>query len=110
MTIDNSQDIINAEDIKGRIKELEETDRLDEYDKEELSKLKELEDDIGFDYELLIRESYFAEYSQELASDIYGINSITDWPFRHIDWDSAAEELQMDYSEVDFDGVTYFAK
>ena len=27
-----------------------------------------------------------------------------------IDWDRAAEDLKMDYSAIDFDGVTYYVR
>jgi hypothetical protein len=55
----------------------------------------------------LIRDSYFKDYAQELAEDIGAINSDASWPNNCIDWDKAARELQMDYSSVEFDGVTY---
>ena len=32
------------------------------------------------------------------------------WPNTCIDWDQAAGELKMDYSAVDFDGVTYWIR
>lgn len=58
----------------------------------------------------LIRESYFESYAQELAEDIGAINSDAQWPTCHIDWKAAAEALKMDYSEVEFDGVTYLIR
>ena len=58
----------------------------------------------------LIRESYVVEYAQELAEDIGAVKSDAEWPARHIDWDAAAEELKQDYTEVDFDGVTYLVR
>lgn len=32
------------------------------------------------------------------------------WPFTCIDWDKAAQELQMDYTSVEFDGITYWVR
>ncbi|KKL86611.1 hypothetical protein LCGC14_1942930, partial [marine sediment metagenome] len=56
----------------------------------------------------LIRDSYFKEYAQELADDIGAIDSDLTWPNNCIDWDQATRELQMDYSTVEFDGITYW--
>lgn len=60
--------------------------------------------------ETLIRDSYFKEYAMELAEDIGAIKSDASWPNNCIDWDQAARELRMDYSAVDFDGVTYWVR
>jgi len=56
----------------------------------------------------LIRESYFRDYAQELAEDIGAVNKNSTWPNNCIDWDQAARELQMDYTSVTIDGITYF--
>lgn len=58
----------------------------------------------------LIRDSYFKEYAQELAEDIGAINRDAVWPNTCIDWDQAAEALQMDYALIEFDGVTYWVR
>lgn len=49
----------------------------------------------------VIADSFFTEYAEELAGELYG-EAVTDaqWPFVHIDWDEAAEALKMDYSEI----------
>lgn len=62
--------------------------------------------------EVLIRDSYFREYAEQLADDIGAINPtrVYNWPLRHIDWDKAAEELKADYFSVDFLGVTYWIR
>lgn len=61
--------------------------------------------------ETLIRDSYFEDYARELAEDLHG-NAMreTSWPFSCIDWERAARELQMDYTSVKFDGVTYWVR
>lgn len=65
--------------------------------------------------ETLINEDYFTKYITELIHDCYEmpkeINS-GDWPYRHmsIDYDAAADEAKADYTEVDFDGVTYLIR
>lgn len=60
--------------------------------------------------ETLIRDSYFKDYAQELAEDIGAIDNNASWPLTCIDWDQAARELRMDYSAVDFDGITYWIR
>lgn len=60
--------------------------------------------------ETLIRDSYFKEYAQELAEDTGAIDRNAQWPLMHIDWDAAAADLQSDYADVDFDGVTYWMR
>ena len=50
----------------------------------------------------LVNSDYFTEYAQELAEEIAepGMREAA-WPYRHIDWEAAADELQQDYSCVD---------
>lgn len=57
-----------------------------------------------------IRESYFQDYAQELAGDVGAINPNATWPNNCIDWEQAAQELAMDYTTFDFDGVDYYAR
>lgn len=59
----------------------------------------------------LIADSHFRDYAEEYAEEIHGeaVRNAS-WPFDHIDWDAAAEELQMDYTEVDFGGQTYWVR
>ena len=137
--ITNTDDIIDSRDVIARIEELETMrndwiDEVEENDGEfdmspevdwhnahteeglELDALKELAEEAA-DYapdwkygEALIRDSYFREYAQELAEDIGAVNSDLGWPNSCIDWEQAARELQMDYTAVDFDGVTYWVR
>jgi hypothetical protein len=60
--------------------------------------------------ETLIRDSYFREYAEQLAEDIGAIEANAKWPNNCIDWDQAARELRMDYTSVEFDGVTYWVR
>lgn len=61
--------------------------------------------------ETLIRESYFSDYARDLADDIAPSVEARElantWPFNRIDWEAAANDLRMDYSSAEFDGVTY---
>lgn len=123
--IDNTQDIMDSRDIVERIKELEADKELaseepatyafSEDEQAELDSLQavvaELEqygDDKPEDGITLIRDSYFEDYAQELAEEIGAISKDRTWPNYCIDWERAARELQMDYTSLEFDGVTYW--
>lgn len=128
--VSNRDDVIDSRDVIERIEELEElcegasehatgwyvdgVDVTEEHD--ELVVLKALAKEAsGYadDWEhgeTLIRDSYFEEYAQELAEDIGAVNKDASWPNSCIDWEQAARELQMDYTVVDFDGVTYWVR
>lgn len=58
----------------------------------------------------MIRDSYFEQYARDLADDIGAVSSDASWPNTCIDWEKAASELQVDYSTVDYDGVTYWVR
>lgn len=126
-------DITDSRDVIARLNELqEERDALvegmaddgevaetalndwdDEY-KEELDALVNLCDGCSIydgDWTLgtsIIRDSYFTEYAKDLAADISG--AMNAWPCNHIDWDAAAEELKNDYSEIIYDGDSYYVR
>jgi len=123
-TFSNSDDLIDVRDVIARFEELEtqaESEALDADDQTEFDSLKGFLDDLngmGGDEQWrgdwypvsLIRDSYFKEYAQELADDIGAIDASASWPCNCIDWDKAARELRMDYSSVEFDGVTYWTR
>lgn len=50
----------------------------------------------------LVNADHFTEYAQELAEEMTepGMREAS-WPYRHIDWEAAANELQQDYSTAD---------
>ncbi len=55
----------------------------------------------------LIRESDFTDYCQESLED-WGVIS-KDLPgFVKIDWEGTADNMRIDYSSVEIDGITYF--
>lgn len=55
----------------------------------------------------LISESYFTDYCQELVQDIGDLPR--DIPsYLAIDWEETADNLKVDYSEIDIDGTTYY--
>lgn len=112
-TVDNTEDILDSRDIEKRIDYLEGSE--DEDDIEERKTLLALKEEAeGYcdwhDGATLIRESYFQEYAKQLAEDLGAIDRNAAWPLNCIDWEEAADELKADYTEVDFDGVTYFVR
>lgn len=82
---------------------------LDEDEREMVRVYREHEDDSAdFDY---IREAFQgkadskADFAAQLAEDIGAMPESTAWPCSHIDWDSAARELEMDgYSFIRHEG------
>lgn len=81
----------------------------------DLKALRELEEEASgcadWKYgEALIRDSHFRDYAEQLADDIGAIPDNAAWPNNCIDWERAARELQMDYTAVDYGGVTYFIR
>lgn len=114
-TISNLDDIIDSRQIIDRIADLIDDPDLADYSTE-LTDLQELAATAApyaedWEYgEQLIRYSYFVEYAQELAEDIWPPAVPHAWPTSHIDWQAAADELQQDYTEVNFAGVPYWIR
>ena len=123
-TFSKTDDIIDSGDVVARIEELEsdlaafneDTDASHYWDDDlqtELDVLKALaaEGEGCGDWgngELMIRDSYFQDYAQQLAEDCAMLPKNLTWPCNCIDWEHAAKELKYDYSGIDFDGVTYW--
>jgi hypothetical protein len=129
--INNTEDIIDSRDVIARIEylEAEHDDEqcgpdLDtcvdiEEHQDELPALKALASDAGgympdWPYGVgLIRDSYFEDHARELAEEMAGgieREMVNRWPFTCIDWEQAADELKQDYTEVIFDGVSYWGR
>lgn len=114
--MDNTEDVIDSRDVLERIEELRAWSApLEEGEAGELRTLLELaaqgESCDDWSYGLaLVRDSHFVGYTQELAEDIGAIDRDASWPTRCIDWALAAKELQSDYTALEFDGVTYWAR
>lgn len=134
--VNNTYDVIDSRDVFEKVDELESEigglkedssyledlynpgtleSEIDELE-EELKPIKAFADELkeasteSQDGETVVRGSFFETYAQELADDL-GLTTDSDtWPLYHIDWDAAADSLKQDYTEVDFDGVTYFIR
>lgn len=121
-TISNADDLIDLRDVIARVEDLEDNDApVDSDERAELGTLMNLLQECmgnGGDEQWrgdwypvsLIRDSYFKDYARDLAADTGAIPDDVQWPCSCIDWDQAARELQMDYTAVDFDGVTYWIR
>lgn len=123
--VDNWNNTVDSREVIDRIAELEE--RLAPYEGkdvlaevqqrlfDELEVLSELaaqgESSPDWAYgEVLIRDTYFVEYAQGLAEGIGAVDHDASWPYNCIDWERAARELQMDYTALDWDGVTFWIR
>jgi hypothetical protein len=129
-TIYNSDKTIDSLDIIARIDELE-TER-DTYDGERgeerdpwtavypedaaelaaLHKLATEAEGYAADWhhgEVLIRDDYFTDYTRELLEDCGTIPRDLPW-WVEIDWEATARNVRVDYTAVDFDGVTYWIR
>lgn len=121
--ITNTEDYLDTCDILERIGWLEDIvdagdeDELSDHELEELPTLRKLIEEVRYysgerpEYGVqLISDYYFVDHAKELAEDIGAISRDEQWPLNHIDWDAAADALKMDYSPVDFDGITYWVR
>ena len=111
---------LDLRDLAKELDDLETRDLnandLDEDEQARFAELKKLQDQVGGDLHTaannepaLIPDSEFEEYTRELCEDIHG-KALREagFPFNHIDWASAAKELQSDYTDIEFDGETYW--
>lgn len=133
MTISNYDDIIDSRDVIARIEKLESEQaelvemlnngditesEMQAFDKEggaELDALRELAEEAeqyapDWNYgATLIRDSYFTYYVMELLADIGDLPR--DIPsYIVIDEEATAENIKMDYTAVDFEGITYWIR
>lgn len=114
-TIDNTDDVIDSRDVIARLEYLRDGDGLTDDEKCELDALIKLDEE-GRDYApdweygaTLIRDSYFTDYARELLEDCGDIPK--DIPhYIAIDWDRTAENIRVDYTPVDFGGITYWVR
>lgn len=117
----NTDDIIDSRDVIAAIEELTErreslTEAWSQDDADYLATLEDLAEQAegyapDWTYgETLIRDSYFRDYAMDLAEGIGAIPDDPQWPLSCIDWGQASRELQMDYTAVEFDGVTYWIR
>ena len=104
-------DILDSRDLLDELKTLDEED---DYDRERIEMIDDLKEEVGKDnFEMgvtFIRENYWVEYCEDMAYDCgYMDRQDDNNPLQyHIDWQGWADAVEMDYSQSDFDGDTYF--
>ena len=104
-------DILDSRDL---LEELKTLDEEDSYDKERIEMIDDLKEEVGKDnFEMgvtFIRENYWVQYCEDLAYDCgYMDRQDDNNPLQyHIDWQGWADAVEMDYSQIDFDGDTYY--
>ncbi len=110
--ITNDMDVIDSRDIIERIEELQATER-DVKEHEELTALLALAEE-GEQYSpdwsygsQLIHENYFEEYMDQMLEDCGDIPK--DIPC-YLDITVNYDMLKWDYTELDFDGETYYIR
>lgn len=94
---------------------LTEDDKLEEWqlstdEGEEHKQISLLKDEQIYDWDngvTFVKDSYFEEFAEDEADQL-GLVENKQWPYDCIDWEKAANRLQMDYSSVEFDGETYW--
>ena len=99
--IDNSED----EDVQ----EWKE-DNSDDFDHiEEINYLEgELTD---FIYgETLIPNDDFTDYCEDMVNDRYNLKDVPDFIKNNINWEGVASDLEVDYSSVTYQGVSYLVR
>ena len=118
-----SDDTIDSRDIISHIEYLEDaveggdatTDERDE-----LATLRALAEECegcaDWHYgEMLIAKTCFVEYIKEVINECYPMPEDFDngsWPWCHLNmnWESAAKDAEMDYMEVEYDGVPFLIR
>jgi len=117
VSVDLTADVIDVRDIIEEYKEVRESG--DPADRDRADALGEILGELagyGGDEQFegdwypitLVRDSYFVQYAMDFAEDIGAVNPDATWPNNYIDWDRAADALQMDYSSVEINGTTYW--
>ena len=102
-------DILDSRDLLDELKTLDKED-----DDERIKEIEDLIEEVGednFDMGVtFIREGYWVDYCEELAYDCGYLDRQSDYNPIHnyIDWEGWADAVEMDYSQSDFDGDTYY--
>ena len=115
-TFDEQEDVDGPPTVIGWSWELD----GDEQEYERLVRLRELIDlmenasmDSATDGIFAIEDSDFEDYAQELAEEVcadWRLIRDSRWPFSCIDWEKAADELKVDYTEFEWQGYTYWTR
>ena len=116
--VERLKDLVKENDSEKNLSDLEDAisdfDALIPLDQDEIKELEELQtmrDDVT-DWEYgatLINEGHFVKYCQELCEDVGDIPKGLPWYIANaIDWEQVASYMEQDYSEVTYQGETYY--
>ena len=87
------EDIITGDDISDAITALREEN-------------KSYVDEDYFTSVTLINANHFEAYTRDLVYEDH--DNLNSWPFKHIDWELAAEEMAEDYNTLEVEGNTFY--
>ena len=110
--INYQADTLNPADLLKRLNYLEnqiEENEDDFFDYDELDELRAHEDtlkQLADNGTILINSDYFKEYIQDELKENGMLDGVPN--FLVIDWESTANDMLMDYSEVGLDGEVFF--
>lgn len=82
-------------------------------DKAKLAAVQALLDDVrsrGYKSFTLIRDSHLHEWAQEYAESAGLVQDCSRWPACCIDWDTALDQVKVDLTEIEWYGITYWAR
>lgn len=135
-TFDMTADIIDSREVIERLEELEALAQIVEEAREggdqdeidaayadfgrvedgELGALRIFADEASCvsDWEygaIFVRDSYFVDYAREEAEECgYIPADLPPFIATNIDWSGVADDLKVDYTDYELDGVTYWAR
>ena len=104
-------DVLDSRDLLDELKTLDEED---DYDRERIKMIDDLIEEVGRDnFEMgvtFICENYWVEYCEDFAYECGFLDRQDDNnPLHyHIDWQGWANDVAMDYGQIEFDGDTYY--
>lgn len=119
--VDNNQEQIDSRHVIELIEDLEQEvtdDTITRDDMRDLDTLRALAskgEDYAEDWEYgasLIRFDYFTTYIKDFVSETSGeaLENMPEFLRDAIDWEFVAESLMDDYTEFDYEGVTYYTR
>lgn len=119
--VDNTEDRIDSRHVIELIEDLEyevTEDTITREDMRDLDTLRALAskgEEYAEDWEhgaTLIRFNHFTDYIKEFVSETDGetLENMPEFLRDAIDWEVVAETLMDDYTELDYEGVTYYTR
>lgn len=98
-----------GDDEEAKLEYLE--SELDSY-QTDLEILENIKEEVGSEFEhgeSLIRDDYFTDYQKEMLIDCGMLpKDIPSFIENNIDWDAVADDLKVDYSDIEIEGETYW--